>query len=91
MGPHRFGGKGNQLARKLRVYEIAKELGLSNKEALDLCLALGVDVKNHSSSVEEAHADRIRRRAQRDHLGIYAEATTPGGPAERADHATERS
>ncbi|ACU53592.1 translation initiation factor IF-2 [Acidimicrobium ferrooxidans DSM 10331] len=77
MGPHRFGGKGNQLARKLRVYEIAKELGLSNKEALDLCLALGVDVKNHSSSVEEAHADRIRRRAQRDHLGIYAEATTP--------------
>jgi translation initiation factor IF-2 len=71
------------LARKLRVYEIAKELGLSNKEALDLCLALGVDVKNHSSSIEEAHVDRIRRRAQRDHLGIYAEAAQ-AAPAEPA-------
>lgn len=71
------------MARKLRVYEIAKELGLSNKEALDLCLALGVDVKNHSSSIEEAHVDRIRRRAQRDHLGIYAEAAQ-AAPAEPA-------
>jgi translation initiation factor IF-2 len=52
---------------------LAKELGLSNKEALDLCLELGIDVKNHSSSVEEAHADRVRRRAQRDNLGIYAQ------------------
>jgi len=61
------------LAKKLRVYEIAKELNLSNKEALDLCLALGIDVKSHSSSVEEAHVDRVRRRAQRDGIGIYGE------------------
>ncbi len=61
------------MAKKLRVYEIAKELGLSNKEALDLCLSLGIDVKSHSSSVEEAHADRARRKAQREHLGKYAD------------------
>ncbi len=82
-GPLQVGGKGQQLARKLRVYEIAKELGLSNKEALDLCLALGVDVKNHSSSIEEAHADRIRRRAQRDHLGIFAEQGATSAEAQR--------
>jgi translation initiation factor IF-2 len=65
------------LAKKLRVYEIAKELNLSNKEALDLCLALGIDVKSHSSSVEEAHVDRVRRRAQREGIGIYGEQQAP--------------
>ncbi|MGC9155304.1 MAG: translation initiation factor IF-2 [Ferrimicrobium sp.] len=65
------------MAKKLRVYEIAKELNLSNKEALDLCLALGIDVKSHSSSVEEAHADRARRRAQREGIGIYGAKAEP--------------
>ncbi len=59
------------MAKKLRVYEIAKELGVSNKEALDLCLALGIAVRSHSSSVEPAHADRVRRRAERDQIGIF--------------------
>ena len=69
------------MAKKLRVYEIGKELGLSNKEALDLCIALGIDVKSHSSSVEDAHADRVRRRAQREHLGIYGDGRGAGAPA----------
>ena len=69
------------MAKKLRVYEIGKELGLSNKEALDLCIALGIDVKSHSSSVEDAHADRVRRRAQREHLGIYGGGGEAGAPA----------
>jgi len=56
------------LAKKSRVHELAKELGLTNKEAVDLCVKLGIDVKNHSSSVEEAQADRVRRRAERDGL-----------------------
>ena len=42
------------VARKVRVHELAKELGLTNKEALDLCIALGIDVKTHSSSIEDA-------------------------------------
>jgi len=77
------------LAKKLRVYEIAKELGVSNKEALDLCLALGIAVRSHSSSVEPAHADRVRRRAERDQIGIFGahpvaqEAPEPAPQAER--------
>ena len=31
----------DELAKKIRVYELARELGLTNKEALDLCIALG--------------------------------------------------
>ncbi|MGE0728068.1 MAG: translation initiation factor IF-2 [Acidimicrobiia bacterium] len=53
---------------KIRLYELARELGLTNKETLDLCEALGIGVKSHSSSVVEAQADRVRRRAERDGL-----------------------
>ena len=56
------------MAGKIRVHELAKELGLTNKEALDLAIALGIGVKSHSSSIEEAQADRVRRRAERDGL-----------------------
>ena len=44
----------DNLAAKTRVHELAKELGLTNKECLDLCLRLGIGVKTHSSGIEEA-------------------------------------
>ncbi|MEM7341897.1 MAG: translation initiation factor IF-2 [Actinomycetota bacterium] len=53
---------------KVRVYELARELGLSNKEVIDLCNDLGVGVKSHSSSIVEAQADRVRRKAEREGL-----------------------
>ena len=52
----------------IRVYELAKELGLTNKECLDLCDSLGIGVKSHSSSVVEPQADRVRRKAEREGL-----------------------
>ena len=52
----------------IRVYELARELGLTNKEMLDLCIALGIGVKSHSSSVDEPQADRVRRKAEREGL-----------------------
>ena len=56
------------MPKKIRVYELARELGMENKEALDLCLSLGIGVKSHSSSVEDAQADRVRRKAEREGL-----------------------
>ncbi len=56
------------MAGKIRVHELAKELGLTNKEALDLSIALGIGVKSHSSSIEDAQADRVRRKAEREGL-----------------------
>jgi translation initiation factor IF-2 len=41
---------------------------MTNKETLDLSLDLGIGVKTHSSGIEEAQADRVRRRAERDGL-----------------------
>ena len=69
------------LPKKIRVYELARELGLTNKEALDLCLALGIGVKSHSSSIEDAQADQVRRKAaHQDGEGSWG---GPDGPYER--------
>ena len=56
------------MPKNIRLHELAKELGMTNKEALDLAMVLGVPVKSHSSSIQEPQADRIRRRAERDGL-----------------------
>ena len=49
----------------MRLHELAKELGMTNQEVVDLCGVLGVPVKSHSSSLNEAYADMIRRREAR--------------------------
>ncbi len=41
---------------------------MTNKECLDLCLSMGYAVKSHSSSLDEAYADQVRRKAQKDGL-----------------------
>lgn len=54
--------------KKIRVSELAKELGLTNKEALDLSISMGIAVKATSSAMEDAQADRVRRKAEREGL-----------------------
>ncbi|MHB1653942.1 MAG: translation initiation factor IF-2 N-terminal domain-containing protein, partial [Desulfitobacteriaceae bacterium] len=44
----------------IRVHELAKELNLNSKDVVSRLEAMGVDVKNHLSSVEQADADRLR-------------------------------
>jgi len=56
----------------IRVHELAKELGLTSKEGLDLCIALGIGVKSSSAGIQEAQADRARRRAEKEGLGRFA-------------------
>ncbi len=53
---------------KLRVYEIAKELGVSSREVLWALNQLGVEVKNHMSTVDPAKVRDIRRK-----LRIFAD------------------
>ena len=69
------------MPKKIRVYELAHELGLTNKEALDLCLSLGMGVKSHSSSIEDAQADRARRKADREGLRRPVQPEEPAAPA----------
>ncbi len=55
---------------KKRVYEMARELGLENKELVEKLRAMGFSVKSHSSSLEEVEAEaamaKIRGSAEQD-------------------------
>ena len=45
---------------KIKVHEIAKELNLTSKEIIERATKLGIDVKNHLSSVEEDVAKKLK-------------------------------
>ena len=45
---------------KLRVHEVAKELGVTSKEVLAHLEKIGEAVKSHSSTIDDALADRVR-------------------------------
>ena len=53
---------------KMRVHELAKELGIENKELIEILQKKNVEVKNHMSSLEDSVADEIRR----EHSGSKA-------------------
>lgn len=46
---------------KLRVYELARELNLENKALLEKMEAIGIEVKSHMSSLEEAAIKKIKQ------------------------------
>ncbi len=48
-------------AKKVRVYELARELGVENSVVIDLATELKIGVKSHSSSIDDPSADRVRR------------------------------
>ena len=46
---------------KTRVYELAKEFGIENKEFIAKLKTLGIAVKSHSSTLEDNEVERVRR------------------------------
>ena len=45
---------------KIRVYELARDLNLKNKELLEKMEAMNISVKSHMSSLEEDLVSRIK-------------------------------
>uniref|UniRef100_A0A0A8KWY3 Translation initiation factor IF-2 n=1 Tax=wastewater metagenome TaxID=527639 RepID=A0A0A8KWY3_9ZZZZ len=51
---------------KLRIHELAKELGLENKALLDLCIEIGLEGKSsHSNTLSDDEAEKLRRAVLR--------------------------
>ncbi len=46
---------------KVRIYDLAKEMGVTPKELTKRIQELGFDVKSHSSTLSEEDAERVRR------------------------------
>ena len=45
----------------MRVNELSRELGKTNKEVLDLLKKQGYDVKSHSSNINSDQIDAVKR------------------------------
>jgi len=77
--------------KKIRVHELSKELGLTSKELLALAQKLGIGASSPSASIEDAQADRIRRRADADGLRreVQPDEAAKAAKATKATKATK--
>lgn len=62
----------HQPGMKIRLYELAREMGVTNSEALQVAQSAGIRVQSHSSSLDWAGAERIRDFAWDN--GLYRQA-----------------
>ncbi|VNY28738.1 translation initiation factor IF-2 [Streptococcus pneumoniae] len=77
---------------KKRLYEIAKELGKESKEVVARAKELGLDVKSHSSSVEEAVAAKIAASFKPAAAPkVEAKPTAPKASAEKKAEKSEQA
>lgn len=49
---------------KVRVHELAKELNIPSKDLVTIIQNLGIDVKNHMSSLEQQQAEWVKKKLQ---------------------------
>jgi translation initiation factor IF-2 len=55
---------------KMRVYEIAREVGIPNKDLLAKIRALGLEVNNHMSSLDADDVARIKRSLEKEKQAV---------------------
>ena len=53
---------------KLRVHELAKEIGKTNKDVMDFLKSKNIDVKSHMSTVEDADVDMVRTNFRKGNM-----------------------
>ena len=54
----------------MRVYEIAKEVGIPNKDLIAKIRALGLEVNNHMSSLDADDVVRIKRSLEKEKQSV---------------------
>ena len=70
--------------KKIRVYELARELGVENSVVLELSQELKIGAKSHSSSIDDPSADRVRRLADSKGLKREPEPEAEAEPKPKA-------
>ena len=50
---------------KIKIHEIAKEVGMTSKEIIKIANEMGINVTSHLSAVDEEQADKIKKKADK--------------------------
>lgn len=70
---------------KLRVHELAKELGKENKEIIDFLRSEKIEVKSHMSSISDEHVALVKAKFSAKTSGPAETQVTPEAPAAPAE------
>ncbi|HPF21504.1 MAG TPA: translation initiation factor IF-2 N-terminal domain-containing protein, partial [Syntrophomonas sp.] len=65
---------------KIRVHELAKELNIPSKEMVVTLQNLGLDVKNHMSTMEDSQASWVRKKLTEPPVREHAQKKTEAAP-----------
>lgn len=73
---------------KIRVHELAKEIGVPSKQLVDTLQAMGLNIKNHMSTMEENQVSWVKKKLQEgasagDSATAKAQQETPAVKAEQ--------
>ncbi len=60
-------------AKKLRIYEVAKDLGMSSDVIIQIARKLGVEVKNHMSTLPVEMVDKVRTEMATEKAAVRVE------------------
>lgn len=83
-------GRYGTVMSKMRIYELARELGVDNKVVIDKAIELGMSGKaSHSNSLDADEADQIRRAIIRQAIGVAPESETVTTRVDKVSGATE--
>ncbi|NOY89942.1 MAG: translation initiation factor IF-2, partial [Deltaproteobacteria bacterium] len=58
---------------KVRVYEVARELGLDHRELMQRMAALGIQVRNRMSVLDPLEVNRVKRSIDKQRAGAVVE------------------
>jgi len=61
------------IPKKLRVYEVAKDLGMSSEAVLQIVKKLNVEVKNHMSTLPSEIVEKVREQLGRERTAVKEE------------------
>ena len=67
----------------VRVYELAKELNVSNKEVLDFLKSKNIDLTSHMSNVEDEHVRMVRENFKKGNVSAQSSGAGKQGEGDR--------
>ena len=71
-----------ELLGKIKIHELAKEIGMSSKDVLEKAKSLGIDVTSHLSNVTDEQATEIRNAYSKNNKNnVPVEALQQSKPA----------
>src|SRR5688572_8693240 len=74
---------------KRRVYEAAKDMGMSSEALVSILRSLQVEVKSHMSSIDESVVEQVRSKLAREKEAVKEEEARKREKAVQAAKAAE--